>query len=138
MNSIFPDLLKRDQEIVDKIGLKPFVQEKINPFLSPNQPHYWAASGISMMLLQYFRMKMCITRGPKLFYSGLIVLIPIIGISDHRAMINNVHARANNSLKLKLLFEPELKKSFEESIRINDAYQNESVSYTHLTLPTKA
>ena len=124
MDPIFPRITNEEQEIIDKIGLKPFEKKRLNPFLCPNQPHYWAVSALSMAFIHYARMKMCITRGPKIFYSILMVSIPLLGITDHRVMLDNAHQRSRHSLKLKLLFEPDVREAFETSMRINDEYQN--------------
>ena len=124
MDLVFNRITKEDQEILDKIGLKPYEHKRLNPFFCPNQPHYWAASAFSMAFLHYIRMKMCVTRGSKFFLSILMVGIPILGISDHRIMIDNTHRRSRHSLKLQLLFEPEVREALETSVRINDEYQN--------------
>ena len=123
METIFPKISPKDQEILDAIGLKPYRGRKLSSIVNPNSPLYWGSLAAMMLSFNYLRRKTAITRGPKMLYTITVVCIPIFGILNHRMMINNQEKNMSYALQYKALNNPNTKRIYEEALMINEEYQ---------------
>ena len=124
MQALNYTITKKDQEILDAIGLKPYEGKRIPSILCPNRWQYWASTIVCMGWFHFLRSRAAITRGPKFMFTVPVVLIPLVGLLNHKMMIQNYTYIAPNSLKLRLLPEPDVKEALEKALEINQQYRN--------------